>query len=48
MVLADQFKGDTIAVKGPAYGMNTLKVDGNDVLAVVNAVRYAREYIITH
>lgn len=34
----DQFRGDSIAGKGPAYGIRTLKVDGNDALAVYNSV----------
>ncbi|CAD8176016.1 unnamed protein product [Paramecium octaurelia] len=42
----DQFRGDTIAGKAPAYGMRTLKIDGNDLLAVYNGVKYAREEII--
>lgn len=42
----DQFRGDSIAGKGPAYGINTLKVDGNDVLAVYNSVKYARDFIL--
>ena len=32
-----------IAVRGPAYGMTTIRVDGNDVLAVYNATVAARE-----
>ena len=32
-----------IAVRGPAYGMTTIRVDGNDVLAVYNATKAARE-----
>jgi 2-oxoisovalerate dehydrogenase E1 component alpha subunit len=42
----DQYKGDGIAARGIAYGINTLRVDGNDVFAVYNAVKTAREYII--
>jgi len=30
-------------VRGPAYGMTTIRVDGNDVLAVYNATVAARE-----
>ncbi len=44
----DQYKGDGIAARGPAYGINTIRVDGNDVFAVYNAVRLAREYILEH
>merc|ERR1712203_1269020 len=35
--------GERIAVRGPAYGMTTIRVDGNDVLAVYNATVAARE-----
>ena len=30
-------------MRGPAYGMTTIRVDGNDVLAVYNATVAARE-----
>ena len=36
----EQYKGDGIAVRGPAFGMDTIRVDGNDVFAVYNATRY--------
>jgi len=42
----DQYRGDGIAARGPAYGINTIRVDGNDVFAVYNGVKLAREYII--
>ena len=42
----DQYKGDGIAARGVSYGINTVRVDGNDVFAVYNAVKTAREYII--
>lgn len=42
----DQYRGDAIAGRGPAYGVKSLRVDGNDVLAVVNAVKHARDYIV--
>jgi 2-oxoisovalerate dehydrogenase E1 component alpha subunit len=41
--IEDQYTGDAIAGRGPSYDIPTLRVDGNDVLAVVNAVKYARE-----
>lgn len=41
-----QYGGDGIAARGPAYGINTLRVDGNDVLAVYNATRKAKEYAL--
>ena len=45
--MSEQYRGDGIAVRGPAYGMSTIRVDGNDVLAVYNAVKEAREMAIT-
>lgn len=43
---AEQYKGDGIACKGPSYGINTIRVDGNDVLAVYKATKLAKEYAI--
>jgi len=43
---ADQYAGDGIAVRGPSYGVYTLRVDGNDALAVYQSVKFAREYIV--
>ncbi|RXK35327.1 2-oxoisovalerate dehydrogenase E1 component, alpha subunit [Tremella mesenterica] len=40
--IIDQYAGDGIASRGPAYGLDTLRVDGNDALAVLTAVREAR------
>ncbi|XP_012216976.2 2-oxoisovalerate dehydrogenase subunit alpha, mitochondrial [Linepithema humile] len=42
----EQFKGDGIAAKGPAYGINTIRVDGNDVLAMYYATKSARDFCI--
>ena len=42
----EQFAGDGIAARGIAYGINTIRVDGNDLFAVYNAVKMAREYIV--
>merc|ERR1712088_425190 len=39
--------GDGIAARGPAYGMATIRVDGNDVLAVYNATKKARELAVS-
>ena len=36
-----QTASETIAIKGLAYGVESLRVDGNDVLAVLAATRYA-------
>lgn len=38
----EQYRGDGIAARGPGYGILTLRVDGNDTLAVYNAVTAAR------
>lgn len=38
----EQYFGDGIAARGPGYGMDTVRVDGNDVLAVMNATTEAR------
>lgn len=42
----EQYKGDGIAAKGPAYGISTIRVDGNDVLAVYFATKAARDFCI--
>ncbi|SNX86838.1 probable 2-oxoisovalerate dehydrogenase alpha subunit, mitochondrial precursor [Melanopsichium pennsylvanicum] len=39
---AEQFRGDGIASRGPGYGMLTIRVDGNDALAVRSAVQTAK------
>ncbi|KAG5352693.1 hypothetical protein C0989_000942 [Termitomyces sp. Mn162] len=38
----EQYYGDGIASRGPGYGIDTIRVDGNDVLAVLKAVREGR------
>lgn len=35
----EQYYGDGIAARGPGYGVDTIRVDGNDVIAVMNAVK---------
>jgi 2-oxoisovalerate dehydrogenase E1 component alpha subunit len=40
---ADQYRGDGIACRGPGYGMATIRVDGNDLFAVYNATKAARD-----
>nr|XP_022911251.1 2-oxoisovalerate dehydrogenase subunit alpha, mitochondrial [Onthophagus taurus] len=42
----DQYRGDGIAARGPGYGINTLRVDGNDVFAVFNATKKAKQYCL--
>ena len=39
----EQYYGDGIASRGPGYGIDTVRVDGNDILAVITAVREARK-----
>lgn len=36
----------TIAQKGIAYGLDGIRVDGNDILAIYDAVRTAREHVV--
>ncbi|KAL0879857.1 hypothetical protein ABMA27_002390 [Loxostege sticticalis] len=43
----EQYRGDGIAARGPALGINTLRVDGTDTLAVYNAVAQARQLTLT-
>lgn len=40
--VVDQYRGDGIAARGLAYGMHTIRVDGNDVWAVLEACTTAR------
>ncbi|KAK5650651.1 hypothetical protein RI129_001680 [Pyrocoelia pectoralis] len=42
----EQYRGDGIAARGPGYGLNTLRVDGNDVFAVYNATLKAKEFAL--
>jgi len=44
----EQFKGDGIASRGLGYGIRTIRVDGNDVLAVYSATQKARELALEH
>ena len=43
---SEQYHGDGIASRGPGYGVHTIRVDGNDVLAVYAAVKEARRLCI--
>ncbi len=38
----EQYRGDGIAARGPAYGIPAYRVDGNDILAVYRATEVAR------
>jgi 2-oxoisovalerate dehydrogenase E1 component alpha subunit len=39
---SEQYHGDGIAARGPGYGVDTIRVDGNDALAVYSAISEAR------
>merc|ERR1719315_848949 len=39
----EQYAGDGIAIRGIAYGMHCIRVDGNDLVAVFLATQQARE-----
>ena len=42
----DQYASDGIVVRGIGYGMEALRVDGNDVFAVHNATSHARRVCV--
>lgn len=42
----EQYRGDGIAARGPSYGINSIRVDGNDVFAVYNATKFAKSYCL--
>ncbi len=42
----EQYRGDGVASRGPGYGMVTIRVDGNDIFAVYNATKAAREIAV--
>ncbi|XP_022768045.1 2-oxoisovalerate dehydrogenase subunit alpha 1, mitochondrial-like [Durio zibethinus] len=44
--ISEQFRSDGIVVKGRAYGIRSIRVDGNDALAIYSAVSAAREMAI--
>jgi len=44
---AEQFRSDGVVSRGQAYGIRSIRVDGNDTLAVYSAVHTAREMAIT-
>lgn len=44
----DQYRGDGVVSRAAGYGMASVRVDGNDVLAVYEAARQAREHCRTH
>ena len=44
---SEQFRGNGIASRGVGYGIKTIRVDGNDILAVLKATQLARTYATT-
>ncbi|MFT0213625.1 thiamine pyrophosphate-dependent dehydrogenase E1 component subunit alpha [Pseudomonas sp. F1_0610] len=44
----EQFAGDGIASRAAGYGMKAIRVDGNDMLAVYEATKLARAYVLEH
>lgn len=44
----DQYAGDGVVSRGNGYGMASIRVDGNDVIAVHAATKAAREYALTY
>uniref|UniRef100_A0A0A9GL48 3-methyl-2-oxobutanoate dehydrogenase (2-methylpropanoyl-transferring) n=1 Tax=Arundo donax TaxID=35708 RepID=A0A0A9GL48_ARUDO len=42
----EQFRSDGVVIRGQAYGIRGIRVDGNDALAVYSAVHAAREMAI--
>ncbi|KAI8976988.1 thiamine diphosphate-binding protein [Pilobolus umbonatus] len=43
---SEQYKGDGIASRGIGYGIDTIRVDGNDIWAIYNATKASRELAI--
>ncbi|KAG2716221.1 hypothetical protein I3760_03G113300 [Carya illinoinensis] len=43
---SDQFRSDGAVVRGQAYGVRSIRIDGNDALAIYSAVHAAREMAI--
>ena len=41
--VSEQYRGDGVAGRGAGYGMVSIRVDGNDLFAVYNATKAARE-----
>ena len=42
----EQFKGNGIASRGVGYGIKTIRIDGNDILAVLKSTQLARAYAV--
>ena len=44
----EQYRGDGIASRGTGYGIDTIRVDGNDIWAVREATQKARELALSN
>jgi len=44
--VTEQYAGDGIAGRGPGYGIDSIRVDGNDLLAVYNVTKDARKRVM--
>ncbi|CAD5116559.1 DgyrCDS5437 [Dimorphilus gyrociliatus] len=42
----DQYSGDGLAARAKSYGISTIRVDGNDILAMYAATKQARELAV--
>lgn len=42
----EQYRGDAVAGRGPAFGITAIRVDGNDVFAVYNATKAAADLAV--
>lgn len=42
----EQFRSDGVVIRGQAYGIRSIRIDGNDALAVYSAVHSAREMAV--
>lgn len=42
----DQYAGDGIVNRGIGYGMEAIRVDGNDVLAMYNVTKHAKQVCV--
>lgn len=45
---SEQYRGDGIAARGTSYGIDTVRVDGNDIFAVYNATALAKKHVLQH
>ncbi|KAL4885595.1 thiamine diphosphate-binding protein [Aspergillus karnatakaensis] len=43
----EQYRGDGIASRGVGYGIDTIRVDGNDIFAVYEAMAHARKLALS-